>query len=75
VAGIYIAILVYAACGLWSAFVYAIAWYERGHALSFEQLALICIVLVLWPLIWADDSIHKIKNRERDRIAKARGRV
>jgi hypothetical protein len=75
VAGISIAILVYVACGLWSALVFSINWRESGRALGLEWLGLASIAFLLWPLILAEDSIHKIRNLERNRIARLRRRV
>jgi len=67
--------IVYVLGGLWSAFVFTFEWREKGCAFSRQWLELAIIAFILWPLIWAEDSIQTIRNRERSRIAKARRRV
>jgi len=74
-AGISIAILVYLACGLWSVLAFSLDWRESGHALGLEWLGLASVAFLLWPLILAEDSIHKIRNHERNRVARLRRRV
>jgi hypothetical protein len=48
---------------------------EGGHALSRESLILAAIAFFLWPLILLQTVYISIRNRERERVARARGRV
>lgn len=70
-----IAFLAYLFGGFYSALVFTIAWHKAGSALSREWFELAVIAFVLWPLIWTEDAIQSIKNRERNRIARLRRRV
>jgi hypothetical protein len=67
-----IATLAYLVGGFYSALVFTLAWRKGGCALGRQWLELAIVAFVLWPLIWLEDSIQSIKNRERNRIAKAR---
>jgi predicted hydrocarbon binding protein len=77
VVGIFeIAALVYVVGSLWSVFalMYSIGR-EGGHAFSKEALILTALAFFLWPFILLETIFISIRNRERERVARARGRV
>jgi hypothetical protein len=67
---------VYLIGSLWSVFalIRAIGG-EAGHTFNREVLILGAIAFLLWPFILLQTIFISIRNRERERIARARGRV
>jgi hypothetical protein len=48
---------------------------EAGHTFNREVLILAVIAFFLWPFILLETIFFSIRNRERKRVARARGRV
>jgi hypothetical protein len=75
--GIFEAIaLVYLIGSLWSVFaLMRCIGREGGRAFDREALILGAIAFLLWPFILLQTIYISIRNRERERVARARGRV